>query len=58
MPAVNVMHVHVLSKHDKLKVEGGNPFPPDRAKGGLSHLHRHLLTTGTAVLLIAVTGDV
>jgi len=47
----------VLSKHDKSKVEGENPLPPDRAKGGLSHLHRHLLATGTALLLITVTAD-
>jgi hypothetical protein len=58
MPAVDVMHICVLSKHDKLKVEGENPFPPDRAKGGLSRLHRHLLVTGTALLLTAVTADV
>jgi len=57
MPAINEMHIRVLGKHDKSKVYGGNPFPPDRAKGGLSHLHRHLLTTGTALLLTAFTAD-
>jgi len=50
-------NAHVLSKHDKSKMEGENPFPPDRAKGDLSHLHRHLLATGIAFLLIAVTAD-
>lgn len=57
MPAVNVTHVCVLSKHDKSKVEGENPFPPDWAEGGPSHLQRHVLATGTALLLIAVTAD-
>jgi hypothetical protein len=35
-----------------LKFSGENTIPPDRAKGGLSYLQRHLLATVTALLLI------